>query len=83
MSERTRIKFFGCLPAPYAGAARAGCMPDDPKATGWHVVVGGTQASIDSIEDFAKHFDNFLRYAYEAGVKDAKAEVRETLGLAP
>jgi uncharacterized protein (DUF2237 family) len=81
MSGKTRIKFFGCLPPPYPGAARDGCMPTDPKASGWHVVVGGTQASLDSIEDFAKHFDSFLRYAYQAGVDDTKAEMRGKLGL--
>lgn len=81
MSERTRIKFFGVLPAEHPGDARDGCMPTDPKAVGWHVVVGGTQASIDGIEDFAKHFDSFLRYAYQAGREDARNEVREKMGL--
>lgn len=81
MSEKTRIKFFGCLPPEFPGAARDGCMPTDPKAVGWHVVVGGAQASMDSLEDFAKHFDGFLRHAYAAGVNDAKADFKERLGL--
>lgn len=81
MSERTVIKFFGVLPAASPGDARKGCTPTDPNAVGWHVVVGGVQVSIDSIEDFAKHFDGFLRYAYEAGVKDTKAQLREKLEL--
>ncbi|MFM2006608.1 MAG: hypothetical protein RLZZ09_2263 [Pseudomonadota bacterium] len=81
MAEKTRIKFFGCLPPPVEGAARDGCMPTDPRATAWHVTVGGTQCHLKSVEDFAKHFDDFLRHAYQAGVDDAKAEIRERLGL--
>ena len=81
MPERTRIKFFGVLPAPYDGARRDGVAPTDPRANGWHVVVGGRQCSLDSIDDFARHFDDFLRYAYAAGVEDTKADLRERLGL--
>lgn len=81
MADKTRIKFFGCLPPLYEGGARDGCMPTDPRATSWHVTVGGAQVHLKSIEDFAKHFDDFLFYAYQAGVDDAKTEMREKLGL--
>jgi len=78
---QTTIKFFGVLPAAYPGAARAGCPPTDPKAVGWHAVVGGTSVVINGVEDFAKHFYTFLQYAYEAGREDARNEMRERLGL--
>ncbi len=81
MSEKTTINFFGVKAGPYPGAARPGCKPTDPEAVGWHVVVGGTQCAIDDAEGFAKHFADFLRYAYDAGVSDTKAAMRERLGL--
>jgi hypothetical protein len=81
MPDPTKITFFGVEAAPYPGAARKGCKPTDTAAVGWHIVVGGTQVSIDGIEDFAKHVGDFLRYAYEAGRADAKAEIREKVGL--
>lgn len=81
MGERTKITFFGVESAPYSGAARKGCKPTDPAAVGWHIVVGPTSVSIDSIADFAQHTEAFLRYAYEAGRKDARNEIREKLGL--
>ncbi len=81
MSGRTRIKFFGVKTAPYPGAARPGCKPEDPEAVGWHITVGGAQCSIDSIADFAKHIEHMLRLAYAAGVHDAKQELRDKLGL--
>lgn len=80
-SQKTPIRFFGVLPGAYPGASRKGCNPTDPAAVGWHVVVGGTQCAINSVEDFAKHFADFLYYAYQAGVEDTKAELRKTLGL--
>lgn len=81
MGEKTRIKFFGAKAADYPGAARPGCMPDDPEAVSWHVTVGGVSCNLNNTSDFAKHFADFLRYAYEAGVKDTKADMRERLGL--
>lgn len=81
MIQRTKITFFGVLAPPYAGATRKGTSPTDPKAIGWHVVVGGVQCSIETKEDFAKHFKDFLDYAYQAGVDDTKAVMRERLGL--
>lgn len=81
MTEKTTIRFFGVLPGEYPGAARPGCKAADPNAVGWHVVVGGTQCPIDDVAGFAAHFEEFLRYAYAAGVADTKAEMREKLGL--
>ena len=81
MSTTTRIKFFGVKKAEYAGASRDSCLATDPEASGWHVVVGGTQCSIVGVADFAKHFGDFLQLAYAAGKADAKADLRERLGL--
>lgn len=81
MNEQTKIRFFGVKQGKYPGAARDGCEPTSKEAVGWHVVVGGTQASIENIEDFAKHFESFLRYAYNAGVSDTKEAMRERFGL--
>ena len=82
MAEKTRIKFFGVKAAPYPGAARDGVKnPSDPEAVGWHVVVGGVSCGFDTTADFAKHFGDFLQHAYDAGVADTKADLRERLGL--
>jgi len=81
VSEKTNIKFFGVKAPPYPGAASDGCPPTSKDAASWHVVVGGTQCHLTSVEDFAQHFGDFLRYAYQAGVADTKAEMRERLGL--
>lgn len=81
MAEKTRIFFAGSKAAGQLGDPRPRVPATDTEATRWHIAVGGTSASMSSIEDFAAHVGNFLREAYEAGVKDAQAEVRERLGL--
>lgn len=81
MPKPTKISFFGVLPAPYAGGPRKGCAATDASAEGWHVVVGGTSCTLATVQDFTRHFGDFLRIAYAAGVADAKAEIRDKLGL--
>lgn len=76
-AKKTPIRFFGVMAGPYTSA----CKPTDPNAVGWHVTVGGTHCAINSVEDFAKHFFDFLDLAYQAGVDDTKAEMRRKFGL--
>lgn len=81
MSEKTKIFFSGVKAAPYPGAARDGCPATSAEVVSWHAGVGGTYCNFDTAQDFAAHFGDFLRYAYAAGVADAKEELRERLGL--
>jgi hypothetical protein len=76
--EKTRL-FFGSFAEPeYAGAGSKAVAPE--LAHHWHVVVGGTQCSLDQ-KNIGKHMPDFLRYAYEAGVSDEKKRLAQLLGV--
>jgi len=73
--------FFGSFGGPpYPGAASKTVAPE--KADHWHVVVGGTQCSLD-VSNIGVHMPKFLKYAYEAGVTDERKRIANLLGVAP
>ena len=70
---------FGSYSEPaYPGASKRVCDPE--KATHWHVVVGGVQCALTTT-NIGKHMPDFLRLAYDAGVRDEKIRIAELLGI--
>jgi hypothetical protein len=79
---KTKIFFHGYQAPPYPGASAKGApSPTHESAVSWGAGVGGTYANFKTTGDFALHFKGFLDMAYAAGVRDAKEELREKLGL--